>query len=530
MAEGNSGRGMKGSSSSTDPEKPLTGKKSTTRSDKQSRENNECISREEGDDKPQDVHLNRGKPVNGRRQLSTKAESGDKKQGKHKKEDTKASSETRAVGTIPLTHRRKKTTKESTDSPKFEDSGAKPFITQRKSSKVSTDMASQPQTNPRKSPETPSPSRESRRRLKDVVEKLKLKMDEISAAAQIVNNTIDNILKSACLKEHPIFKNISQMNTGSYYEGLKISKPNEFDIMLKIPVQRVELIDLDSGAFYKCQFKRLPKNNPWNRYADEISRLISPNEIITELRDIIENIIKSGETITLTRETPNCPAITIEIENTLEKISVDLVLALEVQGNWPEAARDGMNIDRWLGTKKKNECKYKNVCLVAKQPDESIDKVEAWRLSFSHIEKEIIKNHGNAKTCCERKGQTCCRKACLKLLKCLLELIKNNSNEESLDVFCSYHAKTAFLHYCAMNPLDTQWLTEDLQKCFDDFVGYFLTCLKDVSLPNFFIPCHNLFDSRIEKTCFTLLHNEIECEKNQGYPIFDKILLKTISK
>ncbi|XP_063297806.1 cyclic GMP-AMP synthase-like [Pelobates fuscus] len=523
MAEGNSGRGMKGSSSSTDPEKPLTGKKSTTRSDKQSREKNESISKEEGDDKPRDIHLNRGKPVNGKRQPSAKAESGDKKQGKHKKEDTKASSETRAVGTIPLTHSRKKTTKESTDSPKFEDSGAKPFITQRKSSKVSTDMASQPQTNPRKSPETPSPSRESRRRLKDVVEKLKLKMDEISAAAQIVNNTIDNILKSACLKEHPIFKNISQMNTGSYYEGLKISKANEFDIMLKIPVERVHLKnENESGAFYKFIFKRLPKNNPWNRYADEESGFISPNEIMTELRNIIKTIIKSDETITLTRKTPNCPAITIEIKikNTPEKISVDLVLALEVTGSWPLATRGGMNIDRWLGKKKKRGYKYEHVCLVAKQPDKSKDKVEAWRLSFSHIEKEIIKNHGNAKTCCEREGQTCCRKACLKLLKCLLELIKNNSNKKNLDVFCSYHAKTAFLHYCAMNPLDTQWLTEDLQKCFDDFVGYFLTCLKDVRLPNFFIPRHNLFDSGIKKTCFTLLHNEIEREKNQGYPIF----------
>ncbi|CAH2248903.1 Hypothetical predicted protein [Pelobates cultripes] len=526
MAEGNSGRGMKGSSSSTDPEKPLTGKKSTTRSGKQSREKNECISREEGDDKPQDIHLNRGKSVNGRRQPSTKAESGDKKQGKLKKEDTKASTQTRAMGTIPRTHSRKKTTKESTDSPKFEDSVAKPFSTQRKSSKVSTDMASQPQTNQ----ETPIPSRESRRRLKDVLKKLKLKMDEISAAAQIVNNTIDNILKSACLKEHPIFKNILKMNTGSYFEGLKISKPNEFDIMLKIPVQRVDLIDLDkSGAFYKFTFKRLPKNNTWDKYADAISRFISPNKIMAELRDIIENIIKSDETmeITPTMETSNCPAITIEIKNTLKKISVsvDLVLALEVPGIWPEATGDGMNIDCWLGTKMRNEYKYENVCLVAKQPDESKDKVEAWRLSFSHIEKEIIKNHGNSKTCCESKEQTCCRKACLKLLKCLLELIKNNSNKESLDVFCSYHAKTAFLHYCAMNPLDTQWLTEDLQKCFDDFVGYFLTCLKDARLPNFFIPRHNLFDSRIKKTCFTLLHDEIEHEKNQGYPIFDKIFL-----
>ncbi|CAH2248901.1 Hypothetical predicted protein [Pelobates cultripes] len=404
MAEGNSGRGMKGSSSSTDPEKPLKGRKSTTRSDKQSREKNVCISREEGDDKPRDIHLNRGKSVNGRRQPSTKAESGDKKQGKHKKEDTKASPETRAMGTIPRTPTRKKTTKESTDSPKFEDSVAKPFSTQRKSSKVSTDMASQPQTNQ----ETPIPSRESRRSLKAVVEKLKVKMVEKSAAAQIVNNTIDNILKCASLKEHPIFKDILKMNTGSYYEGLKISKPNEFDIMLKIPVQRVILIHFDkSGAFYEFQFKRLPKNNPWNRYSDEMSRF--PNKIMAELRDVIKNIIKSDETIKLKRKTPNCPAITIEIKKTPENISVDLVLALEVKGSWPVATRDGMNIDRWLGTRKKKEYKYENVCLVAKQPDESKDKEQAWRLSFSHIEKEIIKNHGNAKTCCEREGQACCR-------------------------------------------------------------------------------------------------------------------------
>lgn len=32
-----------------------------------------------------------------------------------------------------------------------------------------------------------------------------------------------------------------------------------------------------------------------------------------------------------------------------------------------------------------------------------------WRLSFSSIEKAMIKNHGNAKTCCESDGPKCCR-------------------------------------------------------------------------------------------------------------------------
>lgn len=34
---------------------------------------------------------------------------------------------------------------------------------------------------------------------------------------------------------------------------------------------------------------------------------------------------------------------------------------------------------------------------------------EMWRISFSHIEKMMIMNHGNMKTCCESGSSKCCR-------------------------------------------------------------------------------------------------------------------------
>lgn len=34
---------------------------------------------------------------------------------------------------------------------------------------------------------------------------------------------------------------------------------------------------------------------------------------------------------------------------------------------------------------------------------------DSWRVSFSHIEKAIMKNHGSEKTCCEQGGARCCR-------------------------------------------------------------------------------------------------------------------------
>ncbi|XP_075125639.1 cyclic GMP-AMP synthase [Leptodactylus fuscus] len=361
------------------------------------------------------------------------------------------------------------------------------------------------------------------RRLKDVLDrKLKLKMEEISSAAQKVNAIVNTVLKSDQFSDDPFFKDIKKLPTGSYYERVKISKPNEFDIMLEICLPSYNSIILTNfdgkGPFYTLAFKdRMPQD--MQNYLDSngnISAIITVNKFRPLIKKVIDK--KGMKGVSVQRKDPGSPAVTLIIEHKPQAISVDLVLALKIRSRWPEETNDGMDIDEWLGLKVKQEFKKSNFYMVPKKANKTND---TWRISFSHIEKKILKNHGHGKTCCEKsKREMCCRKQCLKLLKHLLELLKKNGNQREMEKFCSYHAKTALLHHCALRPKDEDWKLENLESCFLEYVSFFQICLKKYKLYNFFIPSHNLFSKDvIDKSNCDYLYKEIEKQK-PDFPLF----------
>ncbi|NXL95058.1 CGAS synthase, partial [Alectura lathami] len=302
---------------------------------------------------------------------------------------------------------------------------------------------------------------------------------------------------------------------------LQISEPNEFDIMLVMPVTRLQLDESDdTGAYYYLSFKRNPKEKYLNRFLDEDGKL-SAFKMLQELRVIIKKEVKNiiNVEVTVKRKKAGSPAITLQIKKPPAEISVDIILALEVQQSWPPSTQDGLNIERWLGRKVRREFRNKPIYLVAKQNKaEKALKGNTWRLSFSHIEKAMLNNHGKEKTCCESDGAKCCRKDCLKLLKYLLERLKTRHAKE-LEKFCSYHVKTAFFHSCVIWPSDTEWQYEDLEYCFQKYLGHFLRCLQDSQLPHFFIPQYNLL-SQDDKASNYFLLRQINYQLNNGFPIF----------
>ncbi|XP_072498705.1 cyclic GMP-AMP synthase [Notamacropus eugenii] len=360
------------------------------------------------------------------------------------------------------------------------------------------------------------------RRLQQVVEKLKLRRQETSQACVLVNQVVDHLQRRLPLWD-PAFRGIERLGTGSYYEQVKISAPNEFDIMLKLEVSRIELEEYDdSGAFYFVKFKRNPAGNPLISFLD--NGILSASKLLSQFRKIIKaevNHIKEMDII-VERKKPSSPAVTLLIRKP-EEISVDIVLALESRSSWPPSTQGGLTIENWLGRKVKTEFKFRPVYLISKPAKERNGfEVNTWRLSFSHIEKDILKNHGSSKTCCEEDGVPCCRKKCLKLMKYLLEQLKKKfENRKELDKFNSYHMKTAFFHLCAQKPDDSQWQLRDLEQCFDDCVSYFLQCLQVEQLVHFFIPRCNLFSrDLIGKTSQVFLLRQIEFQRNNMFPVF----------
>ncbi|KAM7408377.1 hypothetical protein PAMA_002207 [Pampus argenteus] len=352
------------------------------------------------------------------------------------------------------------------------------------------------------------------------LEKLKIKKNDRADAAKVINNIVKHI-KEHLKKNSQCFNEVHEpLNTGSYYENLKISNPDEFDVMLPIPVNRVNVEAFgDNGAFYSVTLKR--GDSPLKKFQQETS-ILSASEMLKEFRKEVTQCVKTYKEWEVTKKKKGCPAVTLTTEVNSVTISLDVVLCLVVKSSWPAFTKDGLKIDSWLGTKVKQQYKYMPYYLVPKYEgrgtveSNGVLAKDVWRVSFSHVEKAILKNHGSEKTCCEEAGVRCCRKDCLKLLKHLLSLLKER---ESFDMFCSYHAKTTLLHACCSRTKDTDWQASSLSHCFQmlliDFEGH----LEKGELQNFFIPTQNLLSGPNQKRC-TSLAKRIKDERNNGFPIF----------
>ncbi|KAM6082347.1 cyclic GMP-AMP synthase [Chlamydotis macqueenii] len=357
-------------------------------------------------------------------------------------------------------------------------------------------------------------------RLHQVLPRLSLGRQDVSEASAVVNEVVSQLIQAIRTRDSR-FSSIEKLSAGSYYERVKISEPNEFDIMLVMPVARLQLDQSDdTGAYYYLSFKRNPKEKYLLKFLDEEGKL-SAFKMLQALRDIIKQEVKNIKNVEVKRKKAGSPAITLQIKNSSGEISVDIILTLEVQQSWPPSTQDGLKIEQWLGTKVRGEFRNRPLYLVAKQnKKDKVLKGNTWRLSFSHIEKAMMNNHGSSKTCCESDGSKCCRKSCLKLLKYLLEQLKMKYTRE-LDKICSYHVKTAFFHSCVMWPKDTDWHLGNLDHCFQNYLGYFLDCLEKSHLPHFFIPQYNLL-SLEDTASYNFLSRQINYQLNNRFPIFQE--------
>ncbi|XP_050171350.1 cyclic GMP-AMP synthase [Myiozetetes cayanensis] len=359
-------------------------------------------------------------------------------------------------------------------------------------------------------------------RLREVLSRLSLGRKDVSEASKLVNLVVPHLFQTIRSRDGA-FSSMEQYSAGSYYERVKISQPNEFDIMFVICVESLQLDESDdTGAYYYLTFKRNPKEKYFLKFLDEDGKL-SAFKMLQALREIIKQEVKNFKNVevTVTRKKAGSPAITLQIKNPPLDISVDIILTLKVQHSWPPSTQDGLKIEQWLGTKARRDFKFTALYLVAKQNKrEKVLKGNTWRLSFSHIEKRMMENHGHSRTCCESHGSKCCRKGCLKLLKYLLEQLKMQYPKE-LEKFCSYHVKTALFHSCVMWPNDTDWILEDLDHCFQKCLEYFMECLQKSQLPHFFIPKYNLLSLQ-ERASNHFLSRQISHQLNNRFPIFQE--------
>ncbi|XP_078123442.1 cyclic GMP-AMP synthase isoform X2 [Sander vitreus] len=359
---------------------------------------------------------------------------------------------------------------------------------------------------------------------------LKIRMTDRRWAAEVVNDFQDNLLKFLrSSRDQPFFQSADFLNTGSYFEKVKIHSPDEFDMMLKLQVPtRVNMTDLDGGLFYRIDLAR-PTRGPIQAFLLENECTLSSSKFLSEMYCLVRKFLKTykvpeeGCRWEVNRKRIHSPAVTLSLcrpeINSDELISVDLVPALE---GWPLAVRNGPDVDKWLGKKVRQEIRSLPCYFIPKRlkgRNLSEDAKESWRISFSHVEKKIIRSHGNKKTCCESKATKCCRKQCLMLLKSLIEGLKQRFPKE-LDHLCSYHGKTAFLHTLSIRFDDSMWACQQLPACFLNLLRALQSHACTGLLPHFFVPDCNLFSAAVfPQKALAFLINALEEQRREGLPL-----------
>ncbi|XP_058474461.1 cyclic GMP-AMP synthase-like [Solea solea] len=364
---------------------------------------------------------------------------------------------------------------------------------------------------------------------------LKIRKKDRQWASEVVNDFRENLLKflRSCTKE-PFFQSAEFLNTGSYFEKVKIHSPDEFDMMLKLQSPaRLDMKELDGGLFYQLDLNHQSRG-PIQAFLLDNERTLSSSKILKTMYRLVRQFLKTYKVPDelchweVNRKRPTSPAVTLSLYKSEdvdeELMSLDLVPALEIHPSqgWPAVVRSGPDVKNWLGKKVRLEIKSLPCYFVPKRMkgrNISDEAKESWRISFSHIEKKMMTYHGNTKTCCESNATKCCRKSCLMLLKSLIEGLKQRFPKE-LDDLCSYHGKTAFLHTLSVRFDDSMWACEKLPGCFLYLLGDLEDHARRGSLPHFFVPDCNLFSPLVfPRRTLAFLVNALVEQKREGLPL-----------
>ncbi|KAH0631146.1 hypothetical protein JD844_005298 [Phrynosoma platyrhinos] len=280
----------------------------------------------------------------------------------------------------------------------------------------------------------------------------------------------------------------------------------EFEVMLRISVPDcIQYTEVEgySGLFYTLTLLRKSRSFPAALLLED-GRTISPRNVMEEFWKHVDHFANAFYSVMLDNQGAKC-------------LSVSLIPALEMVGPWP-CLRKAKEI---LEEKELLLPLMRVFYFVAKQSPGKHNK-ETWRISFSHVEKEILNRHGSPQACRRYHRKECCRqvfwavlfvrfsdafcwieesegvlkgKECLKMLEDLVTTLKAEY-PQMLAHLSAYHARTSFLHTLWEWKGDADWKPCEAAPCFERVLENFLHEVATAQLSHFFLPKCNLFGAK----------------------------------
>ena len=280
--------------------------------------------------------------------------------------------------------------------------------------------------------------------------------------------------------------------SGSYYEKLRVSSPEEFDVMLVFEAHlirrffKVKEYCRDHPGFAKLEFNDCIDGGRarWGNFLSRDGKFLSPEKLVRHFYELIWRAVKKSPQTRrqISEIKQNGPAVTLTIDG---KIDLDLVLSIEVS-EWPSCAKGwGSARKAWPSTRSVEQIKMKEpkFHLVAKSfPDKERTSTEShlfWRISFSEAEKSLLKSASPDKKF-------------YRIAKAIY-----SAKKSTLKPLTSFHFKNLFLHCRSAHPRakhDDSNLGESVVRFFQNLID----CLQRDSLLHFFVNRRSLLSEMSE--------------------------------
>ncbi|XP_033108685.1 mitochondrial dynamics protein MID51-like [Anneissia japonica] len=304
------------------------------------------------------------------------------------------------------------------------------------------------------------------KRAKSVVEKIK--------------QVFQSYIKTSC--DHD-FGNI--FHQGSSYEGLKVIKEDEFDLLVPLKMVTVGVWEaVEATGVNGCNapgyyfIKKAEKHIATSLDRCIVNGYLNPISTFRHMQSLVE-----GATSRMNRELTGIkitssvsgPALTLNVVyGGNERLSVDIVPCIELGGNEYVAKRHPK-------AEKQNS---------RHAPGQNIFD-QLWRRSYTKKEQIIVR---------EMDWEHECRRTCLKILK----TIQKKRGSSQLGMLSSYHLKTCMLHLNDDTSIGS-WHQDNLHHRFKDLLWKLIKFLEDRNLPNFYNPSENLFEKYSEESLRNIL-------------------------
>lgn len=257
--------------------------------------------------------------------------------------------------------------------------------------------------------------------------------DEVKRNNVILRGIVEQVI-AALKKNSELFRTIYNelFYGGSFYDGLKVGKPEEFDLdlLLCLPssIQATLIPVPEVPGFVKCMVN---DSKGISEIVDDTSSCLTTTKVLSWMEGLItkamdefeqsgtqHKILVNNETY-LTHVSKSGPAFTLKINGNINskpiQLDVDLVPCFVFDDSkWPS------------GNFEKNTTKEKKFFIVPKQPKiDSKNVKQYWRMSFQKQERLIMSGNKNVKPA-------------VKLIKKLRDKFQQN-------MISSYFIKTMFL-------------------------------------------------------------------------------------